>query len=344
MVPIWIVISVLVFLLKAYAPIDEADVRTQMLLQDPNHPSYERLYENQVKDLGLDSPVFYVSLKPKDEGSSIFPPQLRWHGVDNQYHRWWTSFLSGDHGTSLLDDKPIRAKISSAMSWTIMISLISFLITLLVGIPMGIFQARNQEHWLDRCINMIGTAIYAMPLFWIGTLAILFLTSAQYGAAWHWFSTPGLWRSSGEGFFSRLYANTDLLVLPILLMSFKDIFFVSRLTRRSVLEEAKKPYVLALRSKGLSEQMIYRKHVTANALSTLITLVVSSIPNILGGALIIEVLFNIPGMGRLTYESIVRADWPVVFPIILLSAGITMVSYLIGDIALAYLFPKLRKV
>lgn len=344
MVPIWIVISILVFVLKAFSPVDEADVRTQMLLQDVNHPAYEEMYQNQVRILGLESPVFYITLKPKEGSESIFPPQLRWHGTNNQYHRWWTSFMTGNHGTSLLDDKPIKSKIRSAMSWTLMISLISFVITLVLGIPLGVYQARNQDHVVDRVLNIVGSGVYAMPLFWLGTLAILFLTSAQYGTAWHWFSTPGLWRSGEGGFFIRLTANIDLLVLPILLMSFKDIFFVSRLTRRSVLEESKKPYVLALRSKGLSEQMIYSKHVTANALSTLVTLVVSSIPNILGGALIIEVLFNIPGMGRLTYESILRADWPVVFPIVLISAGITMVSYLIGDIVLVYLFPKLRKV
>lgn len=342
MIPIWILVSILIFFLKAHTPIDEAEVRTQMLLQNPDHPEYTRVYSEEAAKLGLDMPLFYITVAPDPKNTHIYPPTVQWHGRKNQYHRWWISFFSSRQTNSLIDGRSVYDKIAYAMSWTVLLALGSLLITLGLGIPLGMYQARHTQSLLDRLTNLLGSMVYSMPLFWLGTVAILFFTSRQYGSMLHWFSAPGLWRASGEGFFSQLIANIDRMILPILLMSVKDIAYVSRLVRASFLEEASKVYPQALKAKGLSQSAIYRKHIGRNALSPIITLIVSSIPNIIGGALIIEVLFNIPGMGRLVYESIVRADWPVVFPIVMLSAGITMFSYLIGDVLLAFLYPKLR--
>nr|MDQ3016665.1 ABC transporter permease [Bacteroidota bacterium] len=179
-----------------------------------------------------------------------------------------------------------------------------------------------------------------VPLFWLATLLIYFFASGEILKI---FPAGGLgsYHTASNAF---AYAGTLInhLFLPVLCLSVGSLAYVSRQMKQSFLHETKQSYVWALKSHGVSAKSIRKNHIIPNALFPVITIIGSSIPALLSGSLIIEVIFNIPGMGRLLYNSLLARDWPVAFPILMMAAVVTVLSYILTDVIYRLADPRVK--
>jgi len=270
-------------------------------------------------------------------------PVLRWNGMSNQYHHWIWGILTGDFGTSLKDRQPVWKKIAPAISWTLIFALIclplSVLLSLLIGGFLGTRAGSRSDHW----ISSILFGLYSIPRFWMATMLIVFFTTAEYGGWTDVFPSVGIWSAqSGDSVFGILWRSRAQLILPILVMVIPDIAYLVRVIRGTIVEEYNKEYIKTAKSKGVSSRQIMRSHLIPNSLIPTITILSNVIPSIFSSAVIIEVIFNMPGIGRLLLDSIRSADWAVVFPILLIVSLVTLVSYLIADVLMAWVNPKIK--
>ena len=270
-------------------------------------------------------------------------PIITYNGFQNQYHSWVSKIMKGDFGDSLLDARPITDKLWEAMKWSVLLVFLNLFFALLISFPIGVFNGVNPNSLFDKISNNLLFAFFAIPKFWMATLFIIFFTSAEYGGWTNIFPSVGIWYSSGsEGFLSMLANSWHKLILPILILVIPDTAYLARLIRSSVQEESKKEYIKTAQSKGMSTKDITIKHILPNSLVPTIALLVGSLPGALASSLVIEVIFNIPGIGRLMYDSIQFADWAMVYPIVLIISVIAVVMFLLGDILMTFLNPKMK--
>lgn len=313
---------------------DLADIRERML---------SVAYEYQ--DSPWIDPITEVLVSiPKDPAQIQWHiPKLVWHGTDNQYHHWVRSIVQGDFGTSILDAQPINTKIWSALQWTLLLVTIGLILAIVVSIPLALLSVYKANTWVDHLITWVSLSLYAVPVFWLATLMIVYLTTDTYSSWLDIFASPSsFYVDDNMGILAILQKYVDRLLLPIICIMIKDVAYIVRIMKADIHKEANESYALTLRAKGLSHWTTLWKHVLPNALVSLITIVANNVPISIAGTLIIEIIFNIPGMGRLMYASIFNADWNVVFVILILVSVLTAVCYLIGDLVYAKLNPRIQ--
>lgn len=270
-------------------------------------------------------------------------PTLRWHGQKNQFHQWAYALFHGQLGTSIKDGQNIGPKILSALKWTLFLSILNLILSSIISIPSGLIAGYWQNGIFDKISGFLWLIFYSIPAFWLASLLIVFCTSERYGSWLDIFPTPGSWYiPEGQTFLSNLSQYGHQMVLPILCLVANDIAQLSRIVRNNVIEQKSKHYVLMANAKGVKHIHILTKHILPKLLLPLITVIGSRISAGLSGALIIEVIFNIPGMGRLMFDSIYSADWNVVFGILLIVSLVTIISLLLTDILYAQANPKIK--
>lgn len=268
-------------------------------------------------------------------------PGFAWHGIDNQYHRWAGKILKGDFGISAVDGRPVGTKITEALRWTLLINIPVIFIAFLIAIPLGVESARCKSSTMDKVSSNVLFGLYAMPSFWLATLFVVFLTTSEYGAWTDLFPSQGLGNYHyASGTLQRWGILAAHLFLPILSLTLGTLAYLFRQMRNSILAEMSKDYILLARAKGLNESRVTWKHAFPNALFPVITIIGGIFPAAISGSVIIEVIFNIPGMGRLLYMSILAKDWNVVFATLLLAGFLTVVGYLIADILYSVTDPR----
>jgi peptide/nickel transport system permease protein len=280
--------------------------------------------------------------QPARIATSAYFPSVAWHGTNNQYHQWITGLVAQRPMTSLTDGRNAWIKINEALRWTLIINLIAFVLTLLIGCAIGIWSSLRDRTTAERIVNTLLFAAFAIPSFWLATLCILFFSSGA------WLS---ILPSGGLGPYHRATTMLEAwgivarhLVLPVLCLTIGSIAYISRQMKQSMLHELMSPYVKAMRAQGVSERVIVRRHVVRNALFPIITIMGQSLPALISGSLVIEVIFSIPGMGRLLFTSILARDWPVVFPVLMLSAAVTVMAYILMDIVYAWIDPRVKSI
>lgn len=281
----------------------------------------------------------YGLIKEKATPEQLYIPDFKWYGLDNQYHNWFAGFLSGDFGTAYVDGRPVASKLKDALFWTLIMNGTAILIAYLLSIPLGVFSAIRKDTWWDKVISVSLFLLYSLPTFWIATMLLVFFTTPEYGM--DWFPTIGLGNvPDNASFWERFTTRAGHLILPIFCMTYGSLAFISRQMRGGMLDVLQTDYIRTARAKGLPERSITWKHAFRNALFPIITLFASVFPAALSGSVVLEVIFNIPGMGKLTVDSINIRDWPVVYSILMLSAILTMVGILVSDILYALLDPR----
>ena len=270
-------------------------------------------------------------------------PKILWFGTSNQYHAWISNFFSGSLGRSVQDGRPVWGKISKALGWTLSLVVLGLSFTILISVPLGIWSARNGNSRMVRLLSNFFYFIYAMPLFWFATLMVVFFTTAHYGNWTNIFPGVGINPYAGdESTVSKILANANQLILPVFCIVLNSIAYLSSIVRNSIIAESNQAYKTTALLKGLTEKATFWKHLFPNALLPLVTIIVGAVPASLAGSLIIEVIFNIPGIGRLMFDSIFGNDWYVIFSIVMLVGVVTVISYLIGDLLYSYLNPRIR--
>jgi peptide/nickel transport system permease protein len=267
-------------------------------------------------------------------------PRVTWHGTANQYHAWMTGLVRLKPLTSLVDGRDAWTKIGEAVRWTLLMNILAFLLALAAGMAIGLWSGAHDQRRAERVVNVALFVVYALPSFWIATLLITWLASGQGLSL---FPTGGLGPYARAGnVFEKWGIILWHLTLPVCCMALGAIAYVSRQMKMSVVHQLSQPYVGFLRAQGIPEGVILRRHVLRNASFPMITLAGQSIPVLLSGSLLIEVIFSIPGMGRLLYNSIIARDWPVVFPILMISAAVTVVAYILTDAVYKWADPRIK--
>lgn len=270
-------------------------------------------------------------------------PVMAYNGFQNQYHKWIQDIFKGDFGISLVDTRPVTDKLWEALRWSLVLVSLNLIFALLLAFPIGVYNGMRPNSLFDNISNSVLFVFFAIPKFWLATLFIIFFTTAEYGEWTNIFPSVGIWYSQGaESFMSMISNSWHKLILPLLMLVIPDAAYIARLIRSSVREESNKEYIKTALSKGMSLKDITIKHIIPNSLIPTISLLVSTLPGALASAVIIEVIFNIPGIGRLMFESINNADWAMVYPIVLIIGVLAIFIFLIGDILIAYLNPKIN--
>ena len=273
----------------------------------------------------------------------LFIPRFHWYGFDNQFHNWLSKFLVGDFGVSYRDGELVAKKIAPALRRTILLNGMAIVLAFLLAIPIGVVTAIYEGKPLDRWMMSFLFGLYSLPVFWIGTLLIVFLTTPEYGA--DWFPTMGLKDnnlSNDSSWWIKLVDLLHHLVLPLFCLVYPSLAFIARQMRNSTIKVLKTPYVMAAKAKGLKTHQILRRHVFGNAMFPIITLIAAIFPFLLAGAFIVEFLFNINGMGLVTVRAIFEQDWPIVFTILMLSALFTVIGILVADVLYQLFDPRIR--
>ena len=283
----------------------------------------------------------FEAIKSNATPQKLYLPGFKWYGFDNQYHRWITNFLQGDFGISCVDKRPVADKMSEAIFWTLLMNICAILLGYLIAIPLGVQSAVKRGSRFDKIVSIGLFILYSLPVFWIGTMALIFFATPEYGM--QIFPGVGLGDSgSNVPFWTRFWERASHLVLPILCLTYPSFAFLSRQMRGGMTDVLKKDFIRTARAKGLPESQVIRKHAFRNSLFPIITLLASVFPRIMSGALILEIIFNIPGMGRLAFTSLLTQDWNVVFTVLMLSAVLTMIGILVADILYAWADPRVR--
>jgi peptide/nickel transport system permease protein len=275
----------------------------------------------------------YSEMKAMATPRLNYIPDVHWYGFDSQYHRWITKFLIGDFGISYQDGRPVKDAVWLAVGKTILISFLSILLTYLIAIPVGVMSARKRDSKRDQIVTTVLFILYSLPSFWVATLLINFFGGGDF---YDWFPTYGL----GEPDDS-IWVKIHHLILPLFCWTYGSLAFVSRQMRGAMINALGQDYIRTARAKGLNEDTVIWKHAFKNSLLPIITLFATVFPFAISGSIVLEIIFAIPGMGKLAFEALVARNYPIVYTVVMFSAILTMLGYLIADIAYAMVDPRI---
>ncbi len=249
-----------------------------------------------------------------------------------QYLHWLGGILTGDLGHSLWTRRTVAEIVSAGMPITLELSGLSVLVSLAIAVPSGIFSAVRRNGLLDYVVRVVGLFGLAMPHFWFAILLLL-LCSKVLG----WL--PPLFQ---VGFFDDPLGNLAQMLLPVLTLAWGLNAATSRMLRSTMLETLLNDYVLTARAKGLSERVVVVRHALRNALIPVVTIVGLQIGGLLGGSLVVEQIFGLPGLGWVLVNAIFQRDYPVVQAAVLMLTVTYLVVNLAVDLLYAYIDPRIR--
>ncbi|MEJ2683902.1 MAG: ABC transporter permease [Candidatus Sulfobium sp.] len=265
-----------------------------------------------------------------------------------QYWLWLKKVVKLDFGRSFSSDRrPVMEKIwdthqpllERRLFITFMINLLSMIIIFAVAIPIGITSAVRQNSLYDKVTTTTVFFGFAIPSFWLALLLMIL-----FGVYLHWLPISGLKSMDYDSLslLGKIWDRTDHLILPLFVSAFTGLAGASRYMRSSMLEVIRQDYITVARAKGLPEKTVIYRHAARNALLPIITLFGLSIPGLIGGSVIFENIFGIPGMGQLFYMSVMMRDYPTVMGILTIGALLTLVGNLMADIGYMMIDPRIR--
>jgi len=289
--------------------------------------------------------------KPTDAAMSFNPKvslearqrMEKLYGLDQplpaQYLSWLRRTVRLDFGRSFLDDRPVAEKILERLPITVTINVVSLLLILGLAVPLGVVAAVRPGGPFDRLTTVLVFIGYSMPSFWVALLSM-----SLFGVTLHWLPISGIHSLDYESFgMGRRWLDVAWhLVLPVGITAFVSLAGLSRYMRSSMVEVLRQDYIRTARAKGLPERRVLFHHGLRNGLLPIITILGLSLPDLIGGSVIAETIFSIPGMGRLFYEAVMARDYPVIMSLVTVGAVLTMLGNLLADLAYAYADPRIR--
>ncbi|KAB1443137.1 ABC transporter permease [Pseudodesulfovibrio senegalensis] len=266
------------------------------------------------------------------------------YGLDQplyvQYGQWLVRLVKFDFGNSISGDRrPVWEKIKERLPLTFGMNVASMVLTLLVAVPLGVAAAWWRGGWFDRTTTVIVFIGFAMPGFWLALLLMLWL-----GIQWPILPISGL-TSLNFASMSPLEKTWDLarhLILPIFIYTAGSWAGMSRFMRSSLLEVLRQDYIMTAKAKGLSSRVVLFRHALRNALMPVITLLGLSVPSLIGGSVIIESIFALPGLGQLFYGAVMARDYPLIMGSLVLGAILTLLGNLLADVGYGLADPRIR--
>jgi len=249
-----------------------------------------------------------------------------------QLVRWFWQLLHGDLGTSIISNQGVAHLIADRMAPTIALSITTILFAILVAVPLGVLAAWKHGTIIDRAVMTLAVVGFSMPVFVLGYLWIL-----GFAIRLRWLPVQGFTPlSDGIGPFLAH------LVLPTLTLSVIYIALIARITRASVLEVLGEDYIRTARAKGVPERAVLMRHALANAAVPIVSVIGIGVALLIGGVVVTESVFNLPGLGRLTVDAVLARDYPVIQGIILVFSGVYVLVNLAVDLAYVLLDPRIR--
>ena len=250
-----------------------------------------------------------------------------------QYYHWLGGLFRGDLGRSLVYKEDVSDLIAGRLPVTIHLGLVSLLISVTLGIMAGIVSAVTRGSFLDQLITLMANVGVAVPTFWLGIMGI-YLFGLKLGWLPIWgYTSP----------FENFWLSTRQLVMPALSLAVVPLAMMTRQSRSSMLEVVRQDYIRTARSKGLREGVIVMRHALKNALILIVTLIGLQVASLFSGSVLVETVFNIPGIGRLLVNAIFSKDFVVVQACVLVVAVLVAVVNLLTDIAYGWLDPRIRQ-
>jgi peptide/nickel transport system permease protein len=283
-------------------------------------------------------------IKAESITKDIIEQTKKLYGLDKpiyiRYWIWLRQIATLDFGRSYKDHRPVIDKIAERLPVTLSLNIISIILVYTIAIPLGIISAIGQGRFSDRIITFCLFALYSIPNFWLAMVLIYFLGGGDF---WDVFPVYGI-ISPGAEFYPFYKIALNFLwhiTLPVICLSYADFAYLSRYQKGSLLEVLREDFVRTARAKGLSESRVILKHALRNSLIPIVTIVASILPAMIGGSVIIESIFSIPGIGQLGFESILSRDYPVIMAIATITAFLTLIGILISDIAYVFVDPRI---
>lgn len=311
MIPLLIGITIICFAVMHLAPGSPTDLETQL------NPRASAEYRERLK-------AMYDLDKPLHE----------------QYVLWVGRLVTLDLGRSFSQDRrPVADKIIERIPITILLNVLSMILIIAIAIPIGVLSAVYRDSFFDKITGVFVFIGFAIPTFWLALLLMIL-----FGVNLGWLPISGI-RSLNFEYLPPGMVFLDLikhLILPVTLSAFGGLAGLSRYMRSNMLEVIRQDYIMTARAKGLSERAVIYRHAFRNALLPVITILGLSVPGLIGGSVIFETIFAIPGMGQLFYMSVMARDYPAVMGILFIGAVLTLVGNLIADVSYALADPRIR--
>lgn len=310
-IPLLIGISLISFLVIHAAPGGPVEMAT-----DLNPKATAEYRQRMTEYYGLDKPVHV------------------------QYAQWLARMATLDFGQSFSPDgRRVSEKIAERIPVTLGINVLSLALILLVAAPVGIYSAVRKDSWFDKVSTVVVFAGYAVPSFWLALLLMIL-----FGVNLGWLPISGLVSLEHESFTfaGRVWDRTTHLVLPVFVSAFTGLAGFSRYMRSTMLEVIRQDYVATAKAKGLPGRQVVFRHAARNALLPVITILGLSVPGLLGGSVIFESIFAIPGLGQLFYQSVMSRDYPLVMGALVIGAFLTLLGNLLADVGYALADPRIK--
>jgi peptide/nickel transport system permease protein len=302
LIPLVLLIALIAFTLVRLTPGDPASV---IAGADATAEDVERIR----RSMGLDKPLW------------------------EQFTEWISQvFLHGNLGTSLVQEQPVLDLIKQRAEPTLLLALVGGFFSTVIGIPFGIIAAVKHNSWIDRFFMSAAIVGLSIPNFWLGVLLVLAF------AIYVPLLPPAGFESIQEGGFSAL----RYLILPGIAIGTANAAFLARMVRSSMLDVLNQDYIRTARAKGLRSQAVIYRHALRNALITPLTVIGLLVANLASGTVIIEIVFNVPGVGRLLINSVSRRDYPIMQGVILVTALIYILASLIVDLLYSAVDPRVK--
>lgn len=303
-------ITIITFVIIQLAPGDPAEIKT-MGIQDLRVST--RVYEQLRDYYGLDKPIAV------------------------QYFSWLKRLVTGNLGNSFQDGLKVSSKIRAALWPTMSVSLISIALSFLISVPIGIYSAARQDGPFDRIVSTFLYMLYSVPSYVMGMFLILYLGvkfnllpfRGMHSDNFSQLSTTGQWLDYGKHYLMITFCFT-----------FGSLAYYSRFVRQNLIEVIRQDYIRTARAKGVSEPVVILHHAFRNSLIPFVTLLGLTFPAILSGSVILENMFNWPGLGRLYFESVLMRDYPTLMALNFISALLVLLGTLFADLAYGLVDPR----
>ena len=301
-IPVMVVVALFVFLLLRLSPGDPAAVIAG------DYATAEDVQKIREK-LGLSEPIFV------------------------QFVTWLGSLIQGDLGTSIFSNKPVTELIAQRLEPTLMLALTTIIFSILVAVPLGTIAAFRAGSWIDRLVMLFSVGGFSVPVFVLGYILIYF-----FSISWRILPVQG-YRSPFE---DGMLPFMQHIILPTLTLSVIYIALLARMTRASVMEVLEEDYIRTARAKGLSEVKILMQHALRNAAVPIVTVIGIGIALLIGGVVVTESVYNIPGLGRLVLDAVLARDYPIIQGLILFFSLIYVLLNLIIDLTYTLFDPRIK--
>ncbi len=308
-------VGLIIYSVMRCLPSSYVETKARTMAQQPGSKSYSELLEQLEKAYGLDK------------------------GIIPGYVQWLGNAVTGDFGDSWQWNKPVIEKFKDVIWYSFALSAASFILEILIAIPAGIIAARKQYSKIDYTVTVVALVGISLPSFFFATI-LKYVFSVKLG----WVDLYGIVGRMHEtyGPVGQILDMAQHMILPVITLTIVSIGSLMRYTRTNMLEVLNSDFIRTARAKGLPENKVINHHAFRNTLIPIITLLGASVPSLFGGALITETLFQIPGIGYTSYQSMVNGDIPFSMFYMLFLAILVLLGNLIADILYAVVDPRVR--